>query len=87
MKVRPRRTRDQNRLKLRSSRKREPDPIFASNALCPNLPAMRLDQLFHDGESNSCTAMLARTRFIDPIKALENERKILAGNGFADVNV
>lgn len=56
-----------------SGRKSEPDSIFSIDALRPHFAAM----FFRNRDSYACVTVLARTRFVDSIKALENKGAIL----------
>ena len=58
---------------------------FAKFAFHPDAPALRFDQVFGDGQTESRAAGLARSRSIDAVKSLKNARLICPRNADASV--
>ncbi len=69
---------DSIKIDRESGRNGEPDSIFSIDALRPYFAAMRLDHFLRNPETYARATVVARTRFVDSIKALENVGEILA---------
>ena len=64
----------------RMYRQGKPNTGFTVVNLSTDLPIVRLDQLFDDGQADPRTTMFPWARFLTPIKALKNIGEILFAN-------
>jgi hypothetical protein len=53
---------------------------FAKNALSPDAPAVGLDDVLDDGETQAGSARLARASLVDTIEALKDALQVFRGN-------